>query len=141
MSFGLDATAPPPAPITEWPKQKAWSISAASNHAACPRKFRYQRIDRLPEPPSPVLERGTGIHAALAHYLESGAWPVGFVPLTDWEATLNDMRARGALSEKQVAFTEAWGTTEWYAQNAWFRAVFDAIIPPLQPDYQHLPRP
>src|SRR5678815_5098643 len=103
MMFGHDVQSPPPpaaAPLQEWPKQKAWSISAVRNHTSCPLKFRFQRIDRLPEPPSQVLDRGTAIHAALAYYLTNNCWENdNFPTLVQWQPILDSLRQRGGEAE------------------------------------------
>lgn len=116
--------------VVEYPKQKAWSISAVRSHATCPQKFKFIRIDRLPEPPSPVLERGKMIHAGFAEYLLNGCWSPDATPFPLWESVLDDLRERGALPEKQIAFTEEWLECEWYAPDVRARFIFDAIIPP-----------
>lgn len=134
--FGADTqSVPPPARIepTEYPKQKAWSISAVRSHGTCPLKFRFIRIDRLPEPEQPdgPLERGKMIHAGLAEYLLNGCWSPSATPFPLWEPTLDALRNVEALPEKQIAFTEEWLECEWYAPDAWARFIFDAIIPPF----------
>jgi len=136
MIFGLDpqSAPPPPAPpLLEWPKQKAWSISAVRNHTSCPLKFRFQRIDRLPEPPSQVLDRGTAIHAALAYYLTNNIWENDSFPtLQRWEPTVDRLRDEGGLPEKQVAFTKEWQACEWYAADVRSRFIFDVVVPPTE---------
>jgi hypothetical protein len=135
--FGHDVQSPPPpaaAPLQEWPKQKAWSISAVRNHTSCPLKFRFQRIDRLPEPPQPggPLERGTQIHAALAYYLTNNAWvnAACFPVLVHWQPILDSLRQRGGEAEKQLAFTATWQQCEWYADDVRARFIFDVIVAP-----------
>ena len=119
--------------VVEYPKQKAWSISAVRSHATCPLKFRFIRIDRLPEPEQPggPLERGKRIHSELAEYLLNGCWSPDATPLPDWEPALDTLRHYEALPEKQIAFTADWVECEWYAPDVRARFIFDAIIPPF----------
>jgi hypothetical protein len=116
----------------EYPKQKAWSISAVRSHATCPLKFRFIRIDRLPEPEQPggPLERGKRIHSELAEYLLNGCWSPDATPLPDWEVTLTKMVMEGFQPEQQVAFTATWGQCGWYAPDVRARFIFDGIVPP-----------
>ncbi len=122
--------------VREFPKQKAWSISAVRSHATCPQKFRFIRIDRLPEPEQPggPLERGKATHELLAYFLVTGYWlgdPPG-PPLYLWEDMLCALKDQGALAEKQIAFRADWSQCEWYAPDVRARFIFDAIIRPRE---------
>jgi len=142
MIFGHDVQSPAPTPLKEWPKQKAWSISVVRNHASCPLKFRFQRIDRLPEPHTPggPLERGKEIHGMLAEYLTYGDWPfdkeIPLVLSATWHPILDALRAEGARAEEQLSFTKAWERCEWYADDVYARFIFDVIVPPSEANDQ-----
>lgn len=135
--FGLDThpSTPPPVKVTVWPRQKAWSYSAVSQHKKCPLAFRFRRIDRLPEPEGAPLLRGHDIHAHLAHYLTHGHWIPDSpnTPSDHWKGALDALRERGAKPEQQVAFNKDWIPVAWYAPDAFVRVVFDAII--MERDY------
>ena len=107
-----------------YPKQKAWSYSAVSNHATCPQKIRFAKIDRVPEPPSPAMDRGSQIHKACAARIDHGVDQQLVRP--DWLMKIDELRARGAKSEVQLAFTKDWIPTEWFGANVWGRVVIDA---------------
>lgn len=47
------------------------SPSRASDFQACPLRYRFRVIDRLPEPPSPQAARGTLVHAVLEHLFDA----------------------------------------------------------------------
>jgi len=113
-----------PDAVPEWPKQKAWSYSAASNHAKCPRKFRYQRIDRLPEPENEAMARGALVHKACEARIKHG---VNQSLVTEpWLQRLDELRARGAVSETQLAFNKEWNSVPWFGAAVWGRCVLDA---------------
>jgi hypothetical protein len=128
------STLPTPIAPQEWPKQKAWSISAVRNHDTCPLKFRFQRIDRLPEPQdgSGPLARGTAIHEMLAHAIQHGYWPDEEIPetLKLWDDYIDSLRVQNGMPEKQIAFRKDWTQCEWYAQDVWARFVFDVVVEP-----------
>jgi len=127
MYFGTHPDHPLP-PITEWPKQKAWSYSAVSSHAKCPLQFRFRRIDRLPEPPSEAMSRGTVIHADLSDYINTGNFPDTSTVSQLWRPFLDGLRALGARSELQVAFDKDWvALPAWYGEAVHARVVFDAM--------------
>jgi hypothetical protein len=101
-----------------------------SSHAKCPQQFRFRRIDRLPEPSSPALDRGSAKHAHVAHYLTTGELPerVEVEEYAAWFPLLNNLRSSKAVPEQQVAFTRHWERTEWYGRDVFLRVVFDAIV-------------
>lgn len=47
-----------------------WSYSLWSAFKQCPRKVRYSKIDKLPEPPNPAMQRGETIHKKAEHYVK-----------------------------------------------------------------------
>ncbi|EFQ84041.1 hypothetical protein HMPREF0063_10757 [Aeromicrobium marinum DSM 15272] len=49
------------------------SPSRAGDFQTCPLLFRFRTIDRLPEPASPVMARGTLVHAVLEHLYDAPA--------------------------------------------------------------------
>jgi RecB family exonuclease len=113
-----------PDAVPEWPKQKAWSYSAASNHAKCPRKFRYQRIDKLPEPENEAMARGSLIHKACEARIKHGVDQS--LVAAPWLERLDELRSRGAIPEVQLAFDKQWQSVPWFGAHVWGRCVLDA---------------
>lgn len=108
-----------------YPRQRAWSYSAVSNHAKCPMKVRFAKIDRYPDPPSPQMGRGLDVHKACAAMIDHGV-DQGLLT-DDWAARVRELHQRKAMSEKQLAFTVDWIVTDWFAPNVWGRVVVDAV--------------
>lgn len=50
-----------------------WSYSKLSMYEKCPRQARYRYIEKLPEPPSPHLERGERTHKSMEAWVKAGA--------------------------------------------------------------------
>lgn len=130
MIFGVEPGGPPVVPVAEWPRQKAWSYSAVTSHAKCPKQFRIRRIDKVPEPPSPAMDRGLTIHNDLATYISTGELPenADVALYAPWFPFLNHLREQGAEAELQVAFNHNWIRCEWFGGDAWLRVVFDALV-------------
>ena len=42
---------------------RSWSYSALSQYEKCPAQYKYARIEKRPQPSSPVLEKGNFFHA------------------------------------------------------------------------------
>jgi putative RecB family exonuclease len=60
-----DSTDPGSVDSSEWVNPPSLSPSRASDFKACPLRYRYRVIDRIPEPPSVEAVRGTLVHAVL----------------------------------------------------------------------------
>lgn len=130
--FAVDpTTAPPPAP----PPITAWSYSRWATYEGCPRRAKYQFVDKLPEPESEAIVRGKDIHAAAASILSGKLADCGkeaAAVLAPWMAKLEALKALGPRVEHQAAFTIDWEPTEWFSRRAWLRVVFDVIVPPAK---------
>ena len=89
---------------------RSLSPSKVSSFTTCPLAFRFTTIDRLPEPPSPHMVKGTLVHSALErlmwHHrpgmrnLEAGRTEL----LAAWDAMRDDAEVRGlGLSADEAA--------------------------------------
>lgn len=122
--------APTPVPEAPRPALSAWSYSRLSKYETCPRSAYYAYIMRVPEPTSEAMQRGSDAHAEAAAIL-TGKVCVPMVLTEDWqrafratrEAANNDIEA-----ELQIAFTQEWEQTGWFAKDAWCRVIFDGLI-------------
>lgn len=111
-------------------KITSWSFSRWAAYSECPLKAKLKFIDKLPEPSSPALERGTALHALCEAYLRGHkrTVPKEVKPI---EAQLKDLKKRGAIPEAEFAFTSEWRAVSWFDRSAWCRVKADAIIPPV----------
>ncbi len=64
LSTAASSAAPPAAALDD-PVLGSLSPSRAGDFQACPLRYRFRVIDRLPEPPTSEATRGTVVHAAL----------------------------------------------------------------------------
>ncbi len=105
----------------------AVSYSRWQVYDQCPARFKYAYLDRLPEEKGPALERGSLIHSEAESYLkrELRELPSSLDKFTQDFKRLRKVRAQ---SEIQVAVSRDWTPTEWFGEDVWLRAVFDAVV-------------
>lgn len=128
----------PAAPIAVPPPITAWSYSRLSTYMKCPRRAKYQFVDKHPEPEAEAIVRGKIVHALASKLILVGEENITALEedekqhievLRPWREHLKELRVRGALSEMQAAFDRAWKPTDWFGRAAWLRVVFDAVLP------------
>lgn len=108
----------------------SWSPSKLTAYESCPAAVRYKYIDKLPEPPSPVLERGTAIHAAAEEYVTGRAKSLApdLVAVKKLLATLRkDYRAKKVRVELELAFNREWRACHWLAKDVYVRFKLDVL--------------
>lgn len=108
----------------------SWSFSRWSVYEECPAKAKYKFIDRLKEPGSAAMDRGTELHKQCEMYLKVGGRVANEIKLIG--DVLKDFRKRGALAEADFTFTQDWKATRWDDwNNAWCRIKADVMIAPV----------
>jgi putative RecB family exonuclease len=63
----------PDDPVADQTRLPSLSPSRAADFKACPLRYRFRTVDRLPEPPSAAAVRGTVVHAVLERLFDLGA--------------------------------------------------------------------
>lgn len=111
-------------------KITAWSFSRWNEYQACPFKSRCKIIDKLKEPSSPALERGTLLHKHCEDYLR-GVVKTPHKDLKLVVPNLKELKKRGAIAEAEFTFTKTWEPTGWFDKDAWCRVKADVTIPPM----------
>ena len=108
---------------------QAWSFSRWSTYTQCPLKLKLATIDKIQEPKTEPLLRGTELHEKCEKYLNDG----GRIPkeLVKIAPILKDLRKRGAVSEAEFAFNAKWQPVSWFSREAWCRVKADATILPF----------
>lgn len=112
---------------------KAWSYSAWAMYALCPLKYKLAKIDKVPEPGSPAMQRGNEIHVGVAAYItgKAAGLPAAAMQHQVMVDLIEQLRAFPAQSreiEQQWGFTSNWQPTGWFAKDTWFRSVLDAGV-------------
>lgn|GEM_PF-2923655 len=112
---------------------KAWSYSAWANYALCPLQFKLRKIDKLPEPQAPALDRGNRIHKGVADYISTkeDVLPADAMVHPNMLDLIQQLRAIPAESkqvEQQWGYTGDFSPTKWFGGDTWFRSVLDAGV-------------
>jgi hypothetical protein len=121
----------PKATVKPIPKVTSWSFSRYSDYRSCPLKFKLKHLDKMKEPPSPAMQRGSDIHQlaedfvkGLIHKLppELAKFAEEFKAAKKvYKKTPEQM-----VVEDNWAFTADWGITEWHDWvNCWVRIKLD----------------
>lgn len=123
----------------------ALSWSRLSDYNQCPLKFRFKYIDKNAkfkedESASPHLVRGSNVHKALENYVvqKTSDQPVKITSLPEVEQTkpfADRLLANYStvIPETQIAINKNWERVEWFARDAYYRAIFDLIA--IRPDH------
>jgi RecB family exonuclease len=103
-----------------------WSYSRWKDFDTCPFKAKCKYVDKLPEPGSKAMERGTMIHKMAEDYVNKAIeeLPDELALHADGLAKLRGGRAK---CELEWAFTSTWEPTTWFAGDVWCRVKADVI--------------
>lgn len=107
-----------------------WSYSRWDTWSTCPLKYKLRFIDKLPDPPSPAMQRGDKFHKAIARHLINDLEPLPAEVKTDFHRQLvGEMRAhRNKLVEQQWGLSRNWIGTGWFGTTTWLRAICDVAM-------------
>lgn len=113
-------------PIRAAQRFTAWSYSRLSDYEDCPLKAKLKHLDKVQEPSSPALQRGSDVHELAARYA-TGKLDVLPPELARFPEEFTDLRRRKDVEvERQLAVTCAWQPCAWFGHDAWLRIVVDA---------------
>lgn len=104
---------------------KQWSYSRWTVYEDCPKRAKYKFLDRLPEPGSEALNRGAEIHGCAESYLRGKVKKID-PRLEQISAHLKELKRDKAEPELEMAVTDKWAPTTWWASDVWARAKLDA---------------
>lgn len=110
----------------------AWSYSRLSTWVQCPFKAKLLMIDKLKEPTNAAMERGSEIHKKLERFMD-GDTSKPFKEMGPYKKYLNGLRKdkkkyEAFATEMQVAFNKDLKQVDWFAWDAWLRAILDLYI-------------
>lgn len=108
------------------PRITQWSFSRYRDYCQCPRKAKYKHVDRLPDPPSDAMARGTAIHKMAEDYVLGNLKRMP-AELEMFEEEFREARKGNPLAEAQWAFTADWTPCEWFARECWCRVKTDLV--------------
>lgn len=113
-------------PIRAAHRLTAWSHSRRHDYDECPAKAKFKYLDKVPEPSSPALERGSSIHKECEAF---GTGRIKKLPpaLARFAEEFTELaKIRKHLhTETQLAVDARWRPCDWFARETWLRVVLD----------------
>jgi RecB family exonuclease len=106
---------------------KAWSYSALKLYEECPFRYRLEKIDKVPVPEHPAMERGKKIHKDAEDFLTGKEM---LLPPTcmSMGGQMRELREHKPMVEQEWAFNDRWKPTGWFAKDCWLRIKTDAAL-------------
>jgi hypothetical protein len=103
-----------------------WGFSKLDVYRACPQKFAYQFIERIPQASSAAMERGQKMHEDIESYLNG--WKQELMPsLATWQPALDKLKAQNFKGEQALGIDDEWCLLpDWFDKRTWLRVKMDA---------------
>lgn len=121
-------------PIKPVKRFTAWSYTRLLDWEECPLKAKLKHLDKLKEPESPAMARGSAIHKEAEAYAtgQLAKLPES-LKLFKEEFTAVRKLSKRLLVEQQWGIAEDWSSTDWFDSDAlkrglpkpWLRVVID----------------
>lgn len=110
----------------------SWAPSKLDLYFECPAKAKYKFIDKLPEPPSPHLDRGIAIHKAAEDFVTSRNKKLhADLKGKNIKALITQLQAEYKLKkvrvELELAFDAAWKLVDWFSKEVVCRFKVDVF--------------
>jgi hypothetical protein len=112
------------------PTITTWSYSAYKEYCQCPFKSKLKRIDKLKEPGSPAMDRGTAIHQIAQDYVEGKRQTLheGENNIGIFQKQFQMLKDMKAVCELEWGFTRTWKATGFFSKDVWLRVKTDATF-------------
>lgn len=116
------------------PLIEAWSYSRYVDYKLCPLKFKLKYIDKIKEPGSAAMDRGTDMHSIAESYVNiaTGRKPPAMPSeLHNVREIAEYLRVNDAIAEVEWGFTAEWkwtGRPGWFGKDVWYRAKCDVHV-------------
>lgn len=104
----------------------AWSFSRLYTYRRCPAWFKYQNLDKIPQPPVPAMERGSALHKTLEDYIKNPRKRL----TKDFKliaATMAKIRKLKPQAEIELAFDAKWQPVSWFDKAVACRIKIDLV--------------
>lgn len=114
-------------------KTFSWSFSQWETYQSCPRRWKYQSVDKLPrQPPGPAAARGLEIHKTIEDYIGWRAEEPHPAVKSSYLSIFDDFRNHPngeRHCELKLQFDEDWNLAggAFGVKPVWLRAVLDAV--------------
>ena len=104
-----------------------WGYSKLETFEKCPQKFKYQFIDKIPQPGSQAMERGSKMHENIESYLNG--WISELIPeCQSFQEAIDSLRNENFVAEQAIGLDKDWNKLpDWFHKDTWIRAKADAM--------------
>lgn len=103
-----------------------WGFSKLDVFRACPQKFKFQFIDKLPQGSSPAMERGGKMHENIEMYLNGWVQELS-ADTEDWKQAFDDLKKEDFKGEQALGISKDWALLpDWFDKRTWLRVKMDA---------------
>lgn len=107
----------------------AWGFSKLDTYWTCPRKFKYQFIDKIKDTGSAAMDRGSKIHEGIESWLNGWAQELPVEAQLHFAARLADLKASDFKAEAAWGFNHDWSKRpDWFGKDCWLRVKLDAHV-------------
>ncbi len=107
----------------------AWSFSRLQDWRECPRRAKFKYIEKLKEPGSKAMDRGSAIDKMADEFSKKAAAKLPCPPeLASFEEEFRELQKRNVVTQEQWSFTKSWALTGWFDADAWCRAKTDIYL-------------
>jgi len=109
-------------------KIRQWSYSTLKAYKQCPSKVKFSKLDKIREPGSPQMDRGSDIHQLAEDYIRDHQSKLP-VELKLYKKEFAKLWKLGTevRCEEEWAFDTQWRRVEWDSPHAWVRMKIDAF--------------
>ena len=103
-----------------------WGFSKLDVYRACPQKFEFQFIQKLPQPSSDAMARGSQMHEDIEHYLNG--WSTTLSPaVASWKEAFDALKTKDFKGEQAIGIDKDWNKLpDWFSKLTWLRVKMDA---------------
>lgn len=104
-----------------------WGYSKLETFEKCPQKFEFQFIQKLAQPGSPAMERGSKMHENIESYLNG--WVPELLPeCQSFQEAIDSLKAEKYVAEQAIGLDKDWNKLpDWFHKSTWIRAKADAM--------------
>lgn len=106
------------------------SYSKYSTYEACPRKYKYRYLDKIPTEKTVYMARGTEVHASIEDFINGKVDKIHPDIQGYYGGYFQKLKDLGARAEETFAVSSDWKKTEFSDPDALVRGVLDIIMPP-----------
>jgi len=119
-------------------KKRSWSYSALKLYEQCAFKYKCNKIDKIPDPPSYAVLKGFEAHEKAEAYLKDDGPMVQ--SMSTFAKEFMKLKKLGATSERGLVLADNWSVLgeddAWLHDDAWLRLKIDASLDNLVIDFK-----